>query len=163
MKRHYVLDENVLISAQTGIDAYGQPSPTCLLLLLAIEANCHSLILTSGIWRQYSVQIERIRRAGLPLVPRIMAIFKSLVANSDKDCRWISDKELSRQRSSISLDCVKPDDQEFVLAAASVNGSILVTSDGPLLTCLEEGGVPSAASFTVRRPERALADIPTET
>lgn len=157
MKRHFVLDENVIVLAAKGEDVDGRPDTTCLELLRAIEKNCHALVLARLSYGRYSRQMKDLVRQRVPIEPRVMKILKSLTANMEKDMRYILDEELPRINGLEQLPGVDPGDAEFVRAAASVAGAILVTLDGPLIAAVTANAIDREQGFVIASPADALA------
>src|SRR5262249_24706895 len=130
----------------------GEPDSTCYDLLRAIEANCHGVDLTSWSWGRYSAHVSQLTSG--PLLPRaIMAVLMALLTNSDKPNVCLSMGDLA---GLSDYGAVKDDDQPFVEAAASVRGSVFVTTDGPLRRAVTGGGLHVKYGFSVIEPVDAL-------
>ncbi len=72
MKRHFVLDENIIILANKGENDRGERDATCLELLRVIETNCHALVIDMGeCWERYTSQVKTLERQGALLVGHI--------------------------------------------------------------------------------------------
>lgn len=84
MKRHFVLDENIIVLAAKGENVDGQPDTTCLELLRAIEEHCHALVLAGSSYGRYTGHMKNLSRQRAPIEPRVMKIFKSLVTNPER-------------------------------------------------------------------------------
>jgi hypothetical protein len=156
MKRHFVLDENIIVFAQKGENEHGEPDTVCLQLILDIERNCHALVLGESFWGKYSGQVRALERQRVPLVPRVMAIVRSLLANLDKDTQFVANERLVAIAGLDRLPGIDEGDRDFVRVAASVPGAILVTRDGPLATAVAEQGIAQEHGFAVLVPEGAL-------
>jgi hypothetical protein len=156
MKQHFVLDENIIVLAQRAEDEHGRPDPTCLELLLAVESNCHAIVIGQSFWERYSGQVKRLQRQGVPLVPRVMAIIRSLLVNQDKDARFIAEHQLVEIEDLELLPGVDVGDRDFVRAAATVLGAILVTTDGPLIAAITAHGIDMRFAYSVQSPRQAL-------
>lgn len=156
MKRHLVLDENVIVFAAKGESVDGRPDTTCLELLRAIEEHCHALVLAGSSYGRYSRQMKDLVRQRAPIEPRVMKILKSLATNLDKDMRYIPDEELPRIEGLEQLPGVDEGDAKFVRAAAAVTGAILVTLDGPLVTAVTANTIDRGPGFTIATPTDAL-------
>ena len=156
MKHHFVLDENIIVLAQKREDDRGEPDPTSLEVIRSIISNCHSLVFSDEIWGRYSRQIRALERQRVPLVPRVMAIIKSLLVDASKDTRVVGGPQLPQIEALNGLEGVDEGDQDFVRAAAAVPGSILVTTDMPLTNALERAGIDKEYGFIVRTPAAAL-------
>lgn len=156
MKRHFVLDENILVLAAKTENERGEPDPTCLELIRAIEEHCHALVLTGTSWGRYSSHMKDLGWQRTMIVPGIMAILRSLLANAEKDIRHIPNEDLLRIEGLERLPGIDTGDSEFVRAAASVPGAILVTTDGPLTDIVIKRGIAQTYGFTIRKPADAL-------
>lgn|GEM_PF-2130730 len=158
MKRHFVLDENIVILAQKMEDESGHPDPACWELLRAIEANCHSLVFTQAVWERWMSQLSTLLRPRQKtfLTPNVLEIVQSLFTNAAKDSRFIQDDEVSSVDGLDDLPHVDIGDRDFVRAAASVDRAVLVTSDGPLRAILNDNGIPDRHSFLVCDSKSAL-------
>jgi hypothetical protein len=156
MKQHFVLDENIIVLAYKAENEQEKPDPTCQELLLAIERNCHALVFCPSFWDKYGSQVRRLQQRRIPLTPRIMSIIQSLVANLDKDTRFVPDHELTEIDELDGLPSVDIGDRDFVRAAATVPGAILVTTDGRLTTAITARGIDIRFGFRVLSPREAL-------
>ena len=157
MKRHFVLDENIILLAEKGEDDRGNRDTTCLELIRAIAENCHALVLAEASWGRYSSQIRSIVRQRTLATPRVLSIIKSVVADLEKDTKYVSDADLTHIAGLEQLPGVDTGDAEFVRAAASVPGAILVTTDGPLRTTVTSQGIDRDYGFNILIPSDALA------
>lgn len=155
MKRHFVLDENILILAQKRENDRGEPDDACLRLLLAIVENCHALVIAHQFGGWYLGQLNRVARESLLLVPGVPAILKAMLNNSRKDHRFLDDHELPAIPGLAQHSGVDAHDCEFVRAAAAVTGSVLVTTDGPLIDAILREGLAQMYGFLVCRPADA--------
>lgn len=70
--------------------------------------------------------------------------------------RYIPNEELQQITGLERMPGVDVGDAEFVRAAASVPGSILVTTDGPLTTAVRVNGIEQAQGFAIASPSTAL-------
>jgi hypothetical protein len=150
-----VLDENTIIFAQRGRGPDNTRDPTFLELLVAIQQNCHGLVMAPGFFEIYARQINR-RFPSIPVEPKVMRILTILVANSEKDHHWLQEREIVGIPDLEPLRGVDAGDRRFVAAAASSLGSILVTDDGPLIRALEAHHIPGRYGFTVETARVAL-------
>lgn len=87
MKQYFVLDENVIVLAQTLRDENGQDDPTCRDLLQAMLLNCHSLVLAyPSMWAKYGRQVSI-----LGVYTEVMGILRSMLTDAAKDVKVPSD------------------------------------------------------------------------
>jgi len=87
---------------------------------------------------------------------RVLAVISQLLTNRDKDTRWLSEQECRPLPDLRGLPGVDEGDYEFVCMAASVEGSVLVTMDGPLREVLAARGAAATYGFIVVTPTAAL-------
>jgi hypothetical protein len=156
MKGHFVLDENIIILAQKQEDQYGQRDSACLELLRAIEENCHALVVAYSYWGKYESQLHALSRRGVPLTHEVIKLVKLLVTNAEKDTLFLQADQLKHIEGLDELIRVNPGDRDFVRAAASAPGSILVTTDGPLREEVEANDIDEEHGFSVLPPIKAL-------
>ena len=58
-KQQFILDENVIICAQTGYNDHEELDATCSLLVAEIIRICHTLVIDSPLWSKYEEQLNR--------------------------------------------------------------------------------------------------------
>ncbi len=162
MTRYFVLDENIIILAQKGENAQGKRDITCLQLIQAIAANDHALVMGKSFWGKYSSQTKTLERQRILLIPRVMTILQSVLLDLNRDNKFIADDELQEIEGleQLAQSGVDIGDRDFVRAAASVPGSILVTADAPLMIRIREQGFDQQYNFSVLPPQAALLLVP---
>lgn len=158
MKCCFVLDENVIVFAQKGENAQGDLDPTCLELLWAIERQCHSVLLTAGIWAKYSRHIDGLSHSPQLSRPVVMPLIKSLLTNAEKQCRVLAEQELEQIEGINRIQGIDAPDRDdlFVRVAATIQGSILVSADERLLNALISHEIPGRYGFDALAPVNAL-------
>ncbi|MCE2458700.1 MAG: hypothetical protein J4G14_12960 [Dehalococcoidia bacterium] len=57
MTPRFILDENIVILAQQGLDEYGSPNPRCADLIQQIIEICHTLVVDDVLWDKYAEQL----------------------------------------------------------------------------------------------------------
>ena len=157
MKRYFVLDENVLILAQKIENDRGEPDDTSLRLLQAIDANCHSLVISDVCRKGWAAQLSAVSRTRSALTPNVMSILNSLIINAAKDHQFLYPDLILEIPELKQLPAVDEGDRDFVQAAASVRGSVLASTDGPLLEALNRNGINISFGFEALDPVRALS------
>lgn len=157
MKRHFVLDENVLILAQKIENDRGEPDDTSLQLVRAIDANCHSLVISDACSKRWAAQLSAVGRTRSALTPNVMSILKSLISNRAKDHQFLGPDLILEIPELKQLPAVDEGDRDFVQAAASVPGSVLASTDGPLLEALGRNGITERFRFEALDPVHALS------
>ena len=60
-KQRFILDENVIICAQTGYNDHEEPDPTCSFLVTEIIRICHTVVIDVPLWEIYQDQLGRPR------------------------------------------------------------------------------------------------------
>ena len=72
-KKQFILDENVIISAQTGLNDRGEPDPTCSNLVNRIISICHTIVIDVALYGKYFQQLNQHRHRpttlGSPMQP----------------------------------------------------------------------------------------------
>ena len=53
----FILDENIVILAQQGLDEYGNANPECASLIQQIIEICHTLVVDDVLWDKYVEQL----------------------------------------------------------------------------------------------------------
>ena len=55
----FILDENIVILAQQGLDEYGNPNSGCANLIQQIIEICHTLVVDDVLWDKFVEQLYR--------------------------------------------------------------------------------------------------------
>ena len=64
-KKRFILDENILICAQTGINEFNEKDSTCADLVNSIIRICHTMVVDHGLYIRYHHQLNAgISRSG---------------------------------------------------------------------------------------------------
>ncbi len=155
MRRNFVLDENVVIYAYKGEDEEGNPDPTCANLLLGIVRNGHVLVVHSAFWGLWSGQINRARLERIPLNPGILAQLTRLLLDPTR-AHHITDEDFSQIEGLDALPNPDENDRLFICAAAAVSGSILATTDRPMMDDVRGAGIDARYGFQILHPRDAL-------
>lgn len=155
MKEHFVVDENTIILAHTRTNDRLAPDDTCLDLIKAIIQNCHAFVWTPEIWGKYSRQVEILNRKRVMIVPGLMRLIKASLLNPEKDTLFLQDDQLTEVEGLDQLPSVDRGDRVFVRCAATVEGSILVTTDRRLIAAIQNASIPGTYKFRATLPEDA--------
>ena len=59
MTPRFILDENVVILAQQGLDEEGNPNPVCAELVQQIIEICHTIVVDDVLWNKFDEQLNR--------------------------------------------------------------------------------------------------------
>ncbi len=154
-KKEFILDENVLISAQTGLNDREQPDPTCTNLVNNIIRICHTIVIDTSLFNIYRSQLNRNRNRptiyGAALMPVLMRAIQ-IPGKYDRFDRASAppfDGEEGIPQGS-------QDDVQVSVRLAVQTGAILVTTDGPLKKHLETSQLEVLRALTVVTPLEAL-------
>ena len=153
MTPRFILDENVVILAQQGLDKYGNTNSECANLIQKIIEICHTIVVDDVLWDKY---VEQLNHAGYhhpnqgPFL--IRSLWNALTVSEKVDglghTAPIMDDEGSIPSGS--------QDDAYLVRLAVETGATLVTTDGPLRDDLVSCGILSKYSLTVVSPEDAL-------
>ena len=153
MTPRFILDENVVICAQLGVDREGAPSPVCADLIQQIIDICHTLIVDDVLWDKYEEQLHRPRHEHPETGPHLMRVLWNALTTIGKV------DGLGHTSPSFNEEDTIPDgsgDDTFIVRLAMDTGAILVTADEPLRDDLRLSGIESKYGLTALSPEEAL-------
>ncbi len=157
MKRVFIPDENVIITAETGEDDRGRTYSTSFELLSEINFNCHALALTGTLYGKYSSHIDELKRRKESLLPgRVMSIISNILGNPDKDNHILSEEDLESLPELIGIQGIDEGDRLLVRIAVMVQDAIIVTTDGPFIAALMGSSIARNHNITIIRPEDAI-------
>ena len=153
MTPRFILDENVVILAQQGLDEEGKPGPGCLDLISRIIEICHTIVVDEVLLEKYFSQLNRPGYAHPTLGPHLLRILSNALT--------IDDKVVGFGHIAPSFDgepSIPPGsaDDTYIVRLAVESGAILVTTDGPLRDDLRESGIQDAYGLTIVSPDEAL-------
>ena len=155
-KKEFILDENILISAQTGLNHNQQPDPTCTILVNAIIRICHTIVIDTSLFNKYRSQLNRSRNqpsihgaAMLPVVMRAVQIPGKYDRFDRASAPSFEGEETIPQGSQ--------DDVAVSVRLAVQTGAILVTTDGPLREHLATSFLQVLRALNVVTPQEALS------
>ena len=154
MTQRFILDENVVILAQTGMDDHENPDSVCHDLVTSIIDICHSIVADDELWGRYQRQLYNRGHQRLNIGPDIMMTLSLAMTREDKLERIPHDAVPFEGEDSI------PDgshDDTFLVRLAVETGAILVTTDEPLRHHLRISGIQEAHDLTVLSPDEALS------
>ncbi len=152
MKNTYVVDLNVVMSAQTLMDDKGEESEVALRLLTELIARCHSLVTCSELYSQYSRLADTLTRSGKAQGLSIFGLARSAMAVSRK---WI----YVQKPSAVEGDEGVPEDDRGLVRLAVAARAHIVTTDGRLRTALRRTGLLRAHSLLALDLTEALQHI----
>ncbi len=155
--RAFILDENVLIFAQTGTNENGEPDDTCTELVNRIIDICHTIVIDIPLWAKYRHQLDQARRPPVSQRSAMVRLLRDAIRIDGKldgfdRCNAVSFAEegLIPQGSQ---------DDRFIVRLAVATGATLVTADTPLRDDLESSGIRAQYDLEVVTPEEALASL----
>ena len=153
MTPRFILDENVVILAQQGLDKYGNTNPACADLIQKIIEICHTIVVDDVLWDKYIEQLNHPGYHHPNLGPfLIRSLWNALTVSEKVDglghTAPIMDDEGSIPSGS--------QDDAYLVRLAVEKGATLVTTDGPLRDDLVSCGILSQYSLNVVSPEDAL-------
>ena len=153
MTPRFILDENVVILAQQGLDKYGNTNPACADLIQKIIEICHTIVVDDVLWDKYIEQLNHPGYHHPNLGPfLIRSLWNALTVSEKVDglghTAPIMDAEGSIPSGS--------QDDAYLVRLAVEKEATLVTTDGPLRDDLVSCGILSKYSLNVVSPEDAL-------
>lgn len=155
-KKRFILDENVLILAQTGTNEQGEPDATCSDLVNSIISICHTIVIDLALYGKYQHQLNQARHRpatrGSAMLPILL------------DATRITGKYDRFDRASASpfdgeetIPQSSQDDVPVSIRLAVETGATLVTADEALREDLASSGIQSRYGLTVLSPQEALS------
>ena len=153
MTPRFILDENVVILAQQGLDEDGNPNADCLELISSIIEICHTIVADQTLLEKYLNQLNRPGYAHPTLGQHLLRILSNAFTIDGKVVGFghiapSFDEEPSIPPSST--------DDTYIVRLAVESGAVLVTTDAPLRDDLRESGIQGAYGLTVVSPDEAL-------
>ena len=156
MTPRFILDENVLILAQSGIDERGNPSTVCSDLVETIIEICHTIVVDDVLWDKYDNQLYRDAYHHPERGPYMMATLWNALMRPDKI------DGLGHTSQTFTDEALIPSgsrDDTFLVRLAVATGAIMVTADTPLRNDLESTGIRYRYNLEVVTPEEALVSL----
>ena len=157
-KQQFILDENVIICAQTGYNDHEELDATCSLLVAEIIRICHTLVIDSPLWSKYEEQLNRAANQPTIIGSNLLPILNGAIQ--------ITDKYDGFQRGAAPpfageelIPTGSQDDIPVTVRLAVVTGDVLVTTDDPLRQDLRSSGIQDRYQLVVLSPEEALSQM----
>lgn len=152
MTPSFILDENIVILAQQGLDEYENPNPRCADLIQQIIEICHTLVVDDVLWDKY---VEQLYRPGYhhnqsPFL--ILSLYNALTVSGKVDGLGHTAPTMDDEGSIPS----GSQDDAYLVRLAVETGAILITTDGALRDDLKSCGILSKYDLTVVSPEDAM-------
>ena len=149
----FILDENVVILAQQGLDEYGNPSPVCADLIQQIIEICHTIVVDDALWFKLDDQLNSPGYNHPELGPFLVRVLWNALTIPEKvDGLGTTTPPFTDETS------IPPGSQDdtYLVRLAVETRAVLVTTDAPLRQDLESSGIRSEYNLTVVPPEEAL-------
>ena len=153
MTPSFILDENVVILAQRGLDEYGNINPACADLIQQIIDICHTIVVDDVLWDKYIEQLNRPGYHHPNLGPFLIRVLSGALTVAEKVVGLGHTAPIVDEEGSIPSGS---QDDAYLVRLAVETGATLVTTDGPLRDDLVSCGILSTYSLTVVSPEDAL-------
>ena len=156
LKKAFILDENVLIFAQTGVNEQGEPDATCSNLVNSIISICHTVVIDLALYGRYQHQLNQARHRPATRGSAMLPILLDAARITGKYDRFdrasappFEGEEMIPQGSQ--------DDVPVSVRLAVQTKATLVTTDGPLREHLATSDVEVLRALQVVTPQEALS------
>ena len=154
MTRRFILDENVVIYAQKGLDEYDNPNLDCADLVGSIiDDERRTMVVDDILWEKYDNQLNNPAHYPAGYAPYLMLRFWELLQIPGKvDGLGHTAPEFPEEND------IPPGsrDDVFIVRLTVETGDTLVTADRPLREGLTISGVEARYSLRVVSPQEAL-------
>ena len=155
MTQRYILDENVVIYAQQGLDVYGNPNLDCLDLVNGIvDDDIRTLVVDDILWDKYDDQLNNPSYHDAELGPYLMIRLWGLLQVPGKvEGLGHTAPSFPEERS------VPPGSQDdlFIIRLVVETNARLVTTDRPLRQDLATCGIQARYDLCIHSPQETLA------
>ena len=154
-KKEFILDENVLILAQTGLNDREEPDPTCTNLVNNIVRICHTIVIDTSLFNRYRSQLNRNRNRPTIYGAAMMPVLMRAIQMPGKYDRF----DRTSAPPFDGEDTIPPGSQDDVpvsVRLAVQTGATLVTTDGPLREHLATSHIEFLRALHVVTPLEAL-------
>ncbi len=155
MTQRYILDENVVIYAQRGLDQYDNPNLDCSDLVNGIiDEDLRTLVVDDVLWDKYDDQLNNPSYLDAEHGPYLMIRLWGLLQIPDK---------------VLGLGHIAPDfpeqhgippgsqDDLFLVKLVVETRAVLVTTDRPLMQDLRACGIQTRYNLSIVSPQETLA------
>ena len=155
-KKIFILDENVLIFAQTGTNEQGEPDATCSNLVNDIITICHTIVIDVALYGKYLQQLNQRRhqptRIGTPMLPVLVS-----ATRVDGKYDGLARPSAPPFDGEETIPQGSQDDVPVSVRLAILTGATLVTADGPLREHLATSHLVELRGLQVVTPQEALS------
>ena len=154
-KKQFILDENVLISAQTGYNDREKPDPTCSNLVNSIISICHTIVIDVALYARYLHQLNQQRHQPTNFGARLLPVLVSAIRIDGKYDRF-DRASASPFEGEESIPQGSQDDVPVSVRLAVQTRATLVTTDEALREHLASSGIQAKFGLLVVSPQEAL-------
>ena len=154
-KKQFILDENVLIFAQTGTNDQGEPDETCSNLVNSIIRMCHTIVIDVALYGKYLHQLNQQRHQPTDFGSRMLPVLVSATRVDGKYDGFARPSALPFEGEE-AIPQGSQDDVPVSVRLAVETGATLVTTDSPLREHLQSSGVQLRYNLHVVSPQEAL-------
>ncbi len=127
MMPRFILDENVVILAQQGLDEEGVPIPVCAELVQRIIEICHTIVVDDILWDKFDEQLNRPGYQLPQMGPHLLRVLWTALTIANKVDGLGHTAPPFDEEGSIPPGST---DDTHIVRLAVESGSILVTTDG---------------------------------
>jgi len=142
MKYLFLLDENVILSAQNWMDQHGKEDLTSSILLQNIIYNCHKLVINEYLLDKYYKKTSKTATYSM----KVIRLLKQNVLINSKKHEWVY------ELPSLQFEDKIPEDDLQIVKMAFLTRALFITMDSRLRGKLEELKLP----LTILEPKDAL-------
>ncbi len=154
MTPRFILDENVVIFAQLGLDEHDHPDTTCADLVQRIINICHTLVVDDVLWQKYDAQLNSLGHQRPEMGAHLMRVLLNALLTTDKITGFGHDAAPFEEEHRVPIGSQK---DTYLVRLAVESGAMLVTADAPLRDGLRDSGLEADYGLTVLTPEQALS------
>ena len=157
MTQNFILDENVVIYAQRGLDQHDNPNPDCAdLVHRIIDHATHVIVVDDILWDKYDHQLNNPAYHHAEYGPYLMlTLWHSLQIPGKIDGLGHTAPPFPEENDIPQ----GSQDDVFLVRLAVETRAILVTTDQPLRTDLATSGIQSQYNLNIQSPESALTTL----
>ncbi len=135
MTPRFILDENVVILAQQGLDERGNLNPVCAELIQQIIEICHTIVVDDVLWDKFDEQLNRAGHQQPQAGSVLFRVLCNALATANKMDGLGHTAPSFNEEGSIPPGSI---DDTYIVRLAVESEAVLVTTDGPLRDDLRE-------------------------
>ena len=157
-KKEFILDENVLIFAQTGLNEHDEPDLTCANLVTKIIQICHTIVIDLALWGRYQHQLNQRRHYPTNLGSAMLPLLNNAAQIPGKYDRF-DRVSASPFEDENKIPQGSQDDVPVSVRLAVETRATLVTADTPLREHLAASGIQTRYNLNILSPEAAITAL----